>query len=129
GRPVRRSGLLGPVAVGGLRRQPPLSTRERTQVGAGTMHPLRKYKLNRRTMLRGMVGGGAVTVGLPLLEVMLNESGTALADGSALPTRFMTWYWADGVVLDLWEPQGGNAAAGVHPNWELSTQLQPLAPV
>ena len=93
------------------------------------MHPLRKYKLNRRTMLRGMVGGGAVTVGLPLLEVMLNESGTALADGSALPTRFMTWYWADGIVLDLWEPQGGNAAAGVHPNWELSTQLQPLAPV
>src|SRR5256885_5770123 len=43
-------------------------------------------KLTRRTMLRGL--GGAV-VGLPLLECMLNEHGSALAQTNApLPKRF-----------------------------------------
>ena len=36
--------------------------------------------LNRRTVLRGMLAtGAAVTIPLPLLEIMLNQSGTALA--------------------------------------------------
>ena len=40
-----------------------------------------KFKLSRRHMLRGMMGGTAVAVGLPMLEAMLNSNGTALAGG------------------------------------------------
>jgi hypothetical protein len=82
-----------------------------------------KFKLNRRTMLRGMLGGTAVAVGLPPLEAMFNASGTAHADGTGLPIRFMTWCFGDGVRLDMFEPQQVGA------NWELSPQLQPLEPV
>jgi hypothetical protein len=81
-----------------------------------------KY-LSRRTMLRGMVGGSTVAVGLPLLEAMVNTNGTALASGDGLPVRFMTYYWADGINIDLFEP----AVTG--PDWQLSPSLSPLAPV
>jgi hypothetical protein len=70
-----------------------------------------------------MAGGASVVVGLPILEAMLNTHGDALAGGEGLPLRFMTWYWADGMVIDRWEPQQ------VGDNWELSEQLQPLANV
>ena len=47
---------------------------------------MRKLRLSRRTVLKGI--GGAV-VGLPLLDCMLNEHGTALAQsGGALPKRY-----------------------------------------
>jgi hypothetical protein len=82
-----------------------------------------KFKLSRRTMLRGMVGGTAVAVGLPPLEAMFNANGTAHADGTGLPIRFMTWCFGDGVRLGQFEP------AQTGPNWELSPQLAPLAPV
>lgn len=81
-----------------------------------------KY-LSRRTMLRGMVGGSTVAVGLPILEAMVNGNGTALASGAGLPVRFMTWYWADGINIDLFEP----AATG--PDWQLSPSMAALAPV
>lgn len=84
---------------------------------------MRNFKLSRRKMLRGMMGGSSVVVGLPLLEAMLDVNGDALADGSSLPVRFMTWYWADGIVIPLWEP------AQVGANWELSEQLAPFANV
>jgi hypothetical protein len=54
---------------------------------------------------------------------MLNESGTALADGTDLPCRFISFYWADGVQIDRFEP----AQAG--PTWQLSEQMAPLANV
>ena len=81
-----------------------------------------KY-LSRRTMLRGMVGGSTVAVGLPILEAMVNGNGTALASGDGLPVRFMTYYWADGINIELFEP----SATG--PAWQLSPSLEPLAPV
>ena len=38
-------------------------------------------------------GHGSVAVGLPLLDVFLNENGTALAaTGQPLPARFGTWF-------------------------------------
>ena len=40
--------------------------------------------LNRRTVLRGMLGGTAITVGLPLLDCFLNSNGEAMADGAPL---------------------------------------------
>ena len=43
----------------------------------------------RRRVLRGMLAGGAVSIGLPILDCMLNGNGTAFADtGAPLPTRF-----------------------------------------
>ena len=56
-------------------------------------------------MLRGMAGGAAVAIGLPLLDVFLNEHGTALADGGALPVRFGTWFWGCGMNPDRWQPE------------------------
>ncbi|MBL4685240.1 MAG: DUF1552 domain-containing protein [Nannocystaceae bacterium] len=79
-----------------------------------------KFTLNRRTMLRGMVSGSAVGIGLPLLEAMLNTHGEALADGSDLPLRFIAYYWADGIVIDQWEPPDTGAG------YTLSPALQPL---
>lgn len=52
---------------------------------------------SRRNVLRGVLGGSAVTVGLPFLDCMLNSNGTALAStGQPLPVRFGTWYWGMG---------------------------------
>ncbi len=61
-------------------------------------------RLARRTFLRGAVGGAAVSIGLPLLDIMLNDHGTTLADGGALPSRFGTFYWGGGVLHSAWVP-------------------------
>ena len=60
--------------------------------------------LNRRRVLRGMLGGSAVTVGLPFLNCFLNTHGTALADGAQLPVSFATWFWGCGLNPGRWEP-------------------------
>jgi hypothetical protein len=60
----------------------------------------KKTRLGRRAMLRGLAAGGLVGVGLPLLEIMLNSNGTALASGDPLPRQFMTWFFGNGVRLD-----------------------------
>ncbi len=54
-------------------------------------------RVNRRRVLRGMLGGGAVTVALPFLDCFLNMHGTALAGGRPLPVRFGTWNWGCGM--------------------------------
>jgi hypothetical protein len=82
-------------------------------------------RLDRRTVLKGLLGGAVVSVALPALEIMLNEHGTALADGSAFPTRFGLWVWGNGVTPSRWVP----ALAGEGEAWQLSEQLSPLAAV
>lgn len=83
-----------------------------------------RFKLSRRAVLRGVLAGGAATaVGLPMLEAMLNSNGTALADGSPIPQRFVTWFFGNGFILNRFVP----SATG--PNYPLSEQLMPLAPV
>ena len=59
---------------------------------------------SRRNVLRGMMNGAAVSVGLPFLEIFLNGNGTALADGAPLPTRFGTWFWGLGMNKDIFTP-------------------------
>lgn len=85
------------------------------------MYPLRKFKLSRRTMLRGMLGGATVAVALPPLEAMLDAHGEAFADGTEMAKHFMTFFFGNGVLLDRWEP------AQVGDNWQLSETLMPLA--
>ncbi len=76
-------------------------------------------KLSRRTLLRG----ASALVALPLLEAMLDDHGEALADGSALPARFVSWFFGNGNIPSRWNPSGQGS------NWQLSEQLAPLANV
>ncbi|MGZ3417478.1 MAG: DUF1552 domain-containing protein [Polyangiales bacterium] len=80
---------------------------------------------NRRQFLRGLLGGTAVTVALPLLDAGLNSSGTALADGTPMPKRFGVFFWGNGVRLDKWNP----SSTGSGDAWSLSEELAPLASV
>ena len=66
--------------------------------------------IRRRSFLRGMLGGAAVSVALPILDASLNDSGTAFADGHELPTRFGLWFFGNGVKPDRWVP--GTTGAG-----------------
>ena len=79
--------------------------------------------MNRRRVLRGMMGGGATTVALPLLNCFLNGNGDALADGKPMPTRFGTWFWGLGIARGAFNPK----QTGV--NWEITQELQALKPV
>ncbi len=78
--------------------------------------------LNRRGVLRGMLGGSAVTVGLPFLDCFLNTNGTALADGQALPVNFGTWFWGLGLNPGRWEPAKPGKLE------TMNVELQPLTP-
>jgi hypothetical protein len=64
----------------------------------------RRLGLHRRALLRGMASGSAVFLGLPLLDIMMNNHGTALADGTSLPVRFGTFVWGCGIVHRTWVP-------------------------
>ena len=77
----------------------------------------------RRTVLRGMMGGVAVGVGLPVLDCFLNDNGTALAaTGAALPPVFGTWFQHLGLNPGMWEPKV------IGPNYEHNIQLKVLDP-
>ncbi|MDQ2642552.1 MAG: DUF1552 domain-containing protein [Myxococcota bacterium] len=81
--------------------------------------------LDRRTVLRGLLAtGGAVTIPLPLLEIMLNDNGTALAQtGAPVAVPYVTWFFGNGSLPGKWKP----SATGSGAEWTLSPQLQPLA--
>lgn len=81
-----------------------------------------RFSLSRRTFLRGAIGGAAIGIGLPVLEIMRGPSGRALADGH-LPTRFGVWFWGNGVKPDRWIPPTTGAG------WTPSSELEPLLPV
>ena len=77
-----------------------------------------------RTSLRGALGGAALTVGLPYLEIFLNANGDALAaSGAPLPRRFGTWFWGCGMNPERWNPTQEGA------DFELPPELQPIAAV
>jgi hypothetical protein len=81
--------------------------------------------LDRRTLLRGaLAAGAAVAIPLPLLEIMLNSNGTALAQSTTpLSPLYVTWFFGNGTLPGLWKP----AKTGTGTGWELSSQLKPLA--
>ena len=76
----------------------------------------------RRRVLKGMMGGAAVTVGLPFLDCFLNGNGTALAaTNTQLPVVFGSWFWGCGLTPGRWEPQTLGA------NYKLPVELQKLS--
>ena len=80
--------------------------------------------MTRRRVLHGMLAGSAVTVGLPLLNCLLNDNGTAFADtGAPIPTRFGSWFWPLGVGEQEWRPK--NAGADYELPWEMAA-LKPF---
>ncbi len=60
------------------------------------MSMLLKKPFGRREILRGTVGGAAISVALPFLDCFLDTHGQALASGAPLPLRFGTWFWSMG---------------------------------
>jgi hypothetical protein len=57
------------------------------------------FNFSRRSILRGMVGGAAVSVGIPVLDMFLDGNGKAFADtGARLPLRFGTYFWGLGLT-------------------------------
>jgi hypothetical protein len=84
---------------------------------------MNRISARRRTVLRGMLGGGLVTVALPFLDCFLNENGDALAaTGAPLPNRFGTWFWGCGLGPGTWEPKTTGA------DYEMPAHLAALAP-
>jgi hypothetical protein len=100
--------------------------------------------ISRRALLRGAIGGSVLSLGLPLLEPMLNSHGTALAAGTGLPKRYGFFFWGHGLPLnyrhnavgaqngnqfidvktqrpDLWTP------AKTGKDWDITEYLKPLA--
>jgi hypothetical protein len=79
-------------------------------------------KFGRRKLLRGMLNGAAVSVGVPLLDCFLDTNGTALASGAPIPFRFGTWFWG----------LGHNPNRAIKPgegtSYEFVDECMPLAP-
>jgi hypothetical protein len=85
---------------------------------------LKDLKVSRRHVLRGAVSGIGVALWLPVLDAMLDENGTAFAQGAPLPTTFGIFYWGNGIHPGpLWTPTttgDGNA-------WQLPPNLTDFA--
>ena len=79
--------------------------------------------LSRRRFLRGTLKGGAVSVGLPLLNVLLDDNGTTYADGMPIPLRFGTWSWGLGMSESIFVPKKTGA------NFDLPEEIAALAQV
>lgn len=76
--------------------------------------------LDRRTVLKGLLGGALVSLALPPLEAMMNANGTAYAGGAGFPRRFGVFFWGNGVLPAQWVPPTEGAS------WAPSPILSPL---
>jgi len=86
-----------------------------------------KTTLDRRTVLKGVLAtGAAVSIPLPLLEIMLNGNGTAYAQtGTPVSPLFVLWFFGNGALPGIWKPTN----TGTGTNWALSAQLAGLSGV
>lgn len=71
---------------------------------APIVRSVQSQQLSRRSWLRGALRGTAVMVGLPVLDIMLNDGGSALAQGTPLPLCFGTFHWGCGINHQAWLP-------------------------
>lgn len=71
-----------------------------------------------------LAAGGSVVLPLPLLEIMLNGNGTALAQtNTPVSPLYITWFFGNGSLPGRWKPTSTGSGAA----WSLSPQLQPLS--
>lgn len=82
-------------------------------------------RFNRRSMLRGLLGGTAVGLGLPALNAFVNGNGDAWADGAKFPVRFGTYFWGLGLTDT---PTGGSrwVPKKTGRNFDLTPELQSI---
>lgn len=80
-----------------------------------------KRKFNRRSVLRGVLGGLSVGVALPALDCFLDGNGVAYADGAKRPVRFGTYFWGLGLTPGRWAPKTIGA------NYDLPPEIASLA--
>ncbi|HEX7855224.1 MAG TPA: DUF1552 domain-containing protein [Sphingobium sp.] len=78
------------------------------------------FDVDRRTILKGLFRGAAVGVALPLLDLFLDDNGTAMANGMPIPVRFGTWFWGLGVTEDRWKPTKEG------PGYDIPPELMPI---
>jgi len=77
----------------------------------------------RRFLLRGLFQGSATAMALPFLDCFLDGNGKALAaTGTAIPTRFGTFFWGCGLTKALYLPKSSGAS------YEDTPQLASLKP-
>ena len=81
-------------------------------------------KFNRRSVLRGVLGGAAIGVAIPALDSFLNGNGLAYADGSKLPIRFGTYFWGLGLTPGRWIPTKVGADYDLLPELESLGELK-----
>lgn len=79
--------------------------------------------LHRRALLRGAIGGIGAVLSLPLFEAMLDRNGEALADGTPLPVRFISYFFGNGVRLDKFVPPTEGQ------DYPLTAELEPFGAV
>lgn len=87
---------------------------------------MRPFKLDRRAMLRGMLGGAAVGIALPALEIFFDPvpGGSVASAGTGcgvFPRRLGIWFWGNGVLPARWIPETTG------PDYVMSEQLMPLS--
>lgn len=78
--------------------------------------------ITRRVLFKGVLGGAAVAVGVPLLDCFLDNNGVALASGAPLPVRFGTWHWGCGMNPQRWTPNRLGA------DYDIPPELKPIEP-
>lgn len=85
-------------------------------------------RFDRRSLLRGLVGGSAVCVGIPTLDLFMDGHGRAWADGVKLPVRFGTYFWGLGLTDT---PNGGSrwVPTKTGPGYEITPELESIRAV
>ncbi len=79
--------------------------------------------IKRRSLLRGLAG---MALGLPLLDIMLNDNGDALAQGDAIPKRYVLGFGGHSLVTDTEGPDGFIPDT-IGASYDLKDALLPLA--
>lgn len=79
----------------------------------------------RRRILKGVLGGATVAVGLPLFDALFDGNGEILALEGKAPARFGTWFWGCGVNPGRWVPTKEGAGYDLPP--ELAAGIEGFA--
>lgn len=80
-----------------------------------------RTQISRRSMLRGVLAGSAVAIGLPALEIFYPGRRDVLAQGG-FPRRFGIFFWGNGMIPSRWTPTVEGA------DWGLSYADQKTLP-
>ena len=78
------------------------------------------FRLDRRHLLRGLLGGSVIAAGIPPLDIMFNGNGTAYANETGINTRLGIWWWGAGVRPERFHPKTAGR------DWEMTDALVPF---